>query len=402
MTSNEPQRLLFSNAHVFTPADDFQPGWLLTEDRHIRLIGPGYPPQFPDGYVMRTIDASGLNLLPGFIDLHAHGAIGQDVMDASADGLQAIARFYAQHGVTSFLPTTWAATQADTLHALEVITQLIGRVSKGATILGAHLEGPYLNASQCGAHAPQHIRRAELNEARELLDDHAVRLVALAPEYAENLLLIDECMQRGITVSAAHTAATYRQMVSAVAHGLQQATHTFNAMTGFDHREPGTVGAVLTLPQIRAELIADNIHVHPAAMKLLVQVKGPDHVILITDAIRGAGLSEGEYRMDQRTILVRDGAARLPDGTLAGSVLTLDRALRNSVYATGLPLRDAWPMTSLNAARSIKAATTKGSLEVGKDADLVLLNSHLDVMMTVAEGTIVFEAAADKSPFAAI
>jgi N-acetylglucosamine-6-phosphate deacetylase len=395
MTAELPARLLFINAHVYTPDQIDQPGWMLTEGSRIRLIGPGQPPPFPDGFVTRTIDATGLHLLPGFIDLHAHGACGCDTMDASPAALHTLARFYAQHGVTSFLPTTWTASREDTARALDVITELTGRVAHGATILGAHMEGPYLNADKSGAQAPQHIRRADPIEVCALLDQNHVRLVALAPEFPENLWLIDECVRRGITVSAAHTAATYQQMRHAVEHGLRQATHTFNAMTGLTHREPGAVGAIMTIDHIRAELIADNIHVHPAAMNVLVKVKGPDRVILVTDAIRGAGMPDGEYKVDQRTITVHAGAARLPDGTLAGSLLTMDRALRNIMAATDLPLREAWPMTSWNAAKSIGVAQTKGSLEVGKDADLVLLDSSLKLVMTVVEGDIVHEASAD-------
>ncbi|MBI5563744.1 MAG: N-acetylglucosamine-6-phosphate deacetylase [Chloroflexi bacterium] len=402
MTSEPPTRLLFINAHVYTPDQVYQPGWLLTDGSRIRLIGPGQPPPSLDGTATRIIDASGLHLLPGFIDLHAHGACGCDAMDASPAALHTIAQFYAQHGVTSFLPTTWTASHDDTSRALDVITELTGRVPGGATILGAHMEGPYLNASKCGAQAPQHIRRADPAEVIALLDENHIKLVALAPEFPENLWLIDECVRRGITVSAAHTAATYQQMLTAVEHGLRQATHTFNAMTGLGHREPGTVGAVLTSDHIRAELIADNIHVHPAAMKVLVKVKGPDRVILVTDAIRGAGMPDGEYRVDQRAIAVRDGTARLPDGTLAGSVLTMERALRNIMTATGLPLREAWPMTSWNAAKSIGVAQTKGSLESGKDADLVLLNSSLTLVMTVVEGDIVHEVSSDRPVLAAI
>jgi N-acetylglucosamine-6-phosphate deacetylase len=402
MTSEQPTRLLFINAHVYTPDQVYQPGWLLTEGSRIRLIGPGQPPPSLDITATRTIDASGLHLLPGFIDLHAHGACGCDSMDASPAALHTIARFYAQHGVTSFLPTTWTASREDTARSLDVITELTGRVPKGATILGAHMEGPYLNADKSGAQAPQHIRRADPIEVRALLDQNHVKLVALAPEFPENLWLIDECVRRGITVSAAHTAATYDHMLHAVEHGLRQATHTFNAMTGLGHREPGAVGAVMTIDHIRAELIADNIHVHPAAMKVLVKVKGPDRVILVTDAIRGAGMPEGEYKVDARTITVRAGAARLPDGTLAGSVLTMERALHNIMAATGLPLSEAWPMTSWNAARSIGVAQTKGSLEVGKDADLVLLNSSLNVVMTVAEGDVAHEISIDRPVLAAI
>ncbi len=402
MNTDKPQRLLFTNAHIFTPSDVLQPGWLLTEGRRIKLISAGRPPVFEDGYVTRLIDAPRLNLLPGFIDLHMHGACGLEVMDASPDGLQTIARFCAQHGVTAFLPTTWTASQEETSRALDVVTELTGQVTGGATILGAHMEGPYLNAAKCGAQAPQHIRRAEPTEVRRFLDHSRVKLVALAPEYPENLWLIDECVRRGITVAAAHTAATYQQMLVAVEHGLRQATHTFNAMVGLSHRDPGTVGAVMTIPQIRAELIADNIHVHPAAMKILVQVKGPDKVILVTDAIRGAGMADGEYRIDQRTIHVHAGAARLPDGTLAGSILTMDRALRNIMHATNLSLREAWPMTSRNAAQSIGVVMTKGTLEVGKDADLVLLDGDGSVLMTVVEGEIVHQARLERPVLAAI
>lgn len=392
MNTQQPQRILFTRAHVFGPIEDWPSGWLLTEGKHILHMGPGHAPDFPDGYVTHTIDATGLNLLPGFIDLHIHGALGHEAMDASPDGLRVMARFCAQHGVTGFLPTTWTASHAATLKALDAIAQLSGPVSEGATILGAHMEGPYLSAERCGAQAPQHIRRVDRSEALDYLDRRVVRLLALAPEFEESLWLIDECVRRGITVSAAHTSATYRHLLMAVEHGLSHATHTFNAMTGLSHREPGAVGAILALPQIRAELIADNVHVHPAVMNLLVQVKGVDRVILVTDAIRGAGMPDGEYAIDQRVIYVRDGAARLPDDTLAGSILTMDRALRNIMQATGLSLHEVWPMTSLNAARAIGLSASKGSLEAGKDADLVLLNTDLGVEMTLAEGEIVFQA----------
>jgi len=221
-----------------------------------------------------------------------------------------------------------------------------------------------------------------------------IRQVALAPEFEENHWLIEACAARGITVTAAHTAATYEQMRHAVSLGLSQATHTYNAMTGLHHREPGTLGAVMALPEICAELIADNIHVHPAAMRILVAVKGRDGVMLITDAMRGAGMPDGEYEIDERTVFVRDGAVLLPDGTLAGSTLTMERALRNVIEATGQPLDTLWPCASLNAARQLGLAHRKGSLEIGKDADLVLLDDALNVRMTFAEGRIVYDAQA--------
>jgi N-acetylglucosamine-6-phosphate deacetylase len=391
MSPEGPQRLLITGAHVFGPVDDWQPGWLLTEDRRIGLMGPAEPPDFPPGYVTRRVEAAGLSLLPGFIDLHVHGAMGHELMDASPDGLRAMARFYAAHGVTAFLPTTWTAGREAIRRALEVAAEMTGPVPDGATICGAHVEGPYLNPRQCGAQDPDLIRPAGREEALEFLGSGAIRLLALAPEYPENLWLIDECVRRGITVSAAHTAATYEQMQLAARHGLRQATHSFNAMIGLGHREPGTVGAILAMPQIHCELIADEIHVHPAAMKVLVEVKGPERVILITDAVRAAGLPEGDYQIDRRTVTVKAGAVRLPDGRLAGSILTMDRALKNILRATGLPLRQAWPMSSLNAARAIGLSAVTGSLEAGKDADLVLLDADLTVRLTVARGEVAYQ-----------
>ncbi len=382
-------RLLITNACLFTPAGVWGSGWLLTEGRRIHALGPTEPPESIIGSAAQHLDAAGLTLLPGFIDLHVHGAIGHEVMDADPDGLRAMARFYARHGVTAFLPTTWTASRAAIRRALKTVAGALGPTG-GATILGAHLEGPYLNPDKCGAQDARFIRSAQRDEAVEFLETGVIRLLALAPEFAENEWLIDECARRGITVSAAHTAATYEQMVAAVGRGLRHATHTFNAMVGLGHHEPGTVGAALALPEIACELIADNIHVHPATMKVLVAAKGPERVILVTDAIRAAGLPEGEHQLDDRMVLVRDGAVRMANGTLAGSVLTMDVALRNLLRATGLSLREAWPMTSLNAARAIGLDSRKGSLEAGKDADLVLLDSELEVRLTVVEGEVVY------------
>jgi N-acetylglucosamine-6-phosphate deacetylase len=203
--------------------------------------------------------------------------------------------------------------------------------------------------------------------------------------------LIDECARRGITVSAAHTVAGYEDLQEAVKHGLRHVTHTYNAMVGLGHRDLGTVGAAMALPELNCELIADNIHVHPAAQKILIDVKNPSGVLLVTDAIRGAGLPDGEYDIGGRVVTIQGGEARLPDGTLAGSVLTMERALKNALAASGRPLKEVWPMSSLNAAGAIGIAARKGSIEVGKDADLVLLDGDIEVALTVVEGEVVYE-----------
>jgi len=384
------QQLLIENARLFTPDQAELTGWLLAESGLIRAIGFGNTPDFSHETSLHSLDAQGNMLLPGFIDLHVHGAMGYEVMDASSSGLEEMARFYASHGVTSFLATTWTAGRPSIMKALGLVKQMQGQIRGGATLLGAHLEGPYLNPTRCGAQDVNLIRRAEKEEALEFLETGVIRLLALAPEFDENLWLIEECVRRGITVSAAHTTANYEQMQRAAKHGISHLTHCFNAMQGLGHRELGTVGAAMTLPQISCELIADNIHVHPAAQKILVAVKNPSGVILVTDAIRATGLPAGDYMLDDRSIHIQNGAVRLPDGTLAGSVLTMERALQNVCSATGRALAEVWIMSSLNAARAIGVSSHKGSLEVGKDADLVLLDESFNVNLTVVKGEIVF------------
>jgi N-acetylglucosamine-6-phosphate deacetylase len=202
--------------------------------------------------------------------------------------------------------------------------------------------------------------------------------------------MLEECVRRGIAVSAAHTDATFEQIRASARRGLRQVTHMFNAMSPLGHREPGVVGAALLCPEIRCELIADNIHVHPEVMNLLYRVKGREGIILISDAVEAAGLPDGDYRVDGRDVMVKDGAVRLPDGTLAGSTLTMDRALRNLAKATGEHLESLWPTTSLNAARAIGIDDRKGRLAVGLDGDVAILDPDGTVWMTIAEGRIVY------------
>ncbi|MCS6834701.1 MAG: N-acetylglucosamine-6-phosphate deacetylase [Anaerolineae bacterium] len=381
--------ILIDNAHLITPTQVIENGWLAIQDGKISAFGSGHAPSFPD--LVQIIDATGQYLAPGFIDLHAHGGAGYEAMDATPEALEAMAKLYAQHGVTSFLATTWTAPQAQITAALQAIRNSQGPIEGGATLLGAHLEGPYLNPDKCGAQDGRQIRRATHEEAQPWLDMGVIKLLALAPEFPENAWLIQACRQRGIAVSAAHTSADYRTMQRAVEIGLSQTTHTFNAMTGLHHREPGTVGAALTMSELVCELIADGIHVHPAAMQVLWACKGAHGIILITDAVRGAGMPrDARYMQDGREVAIKD-AAYLPDGTLAGSTLLFDEGVRRFVEATSTALWQVWPITSRNAARAIGVGHRKGSLEVGKDADLVLLSPELEVEMTIVEGRTVYQ-----------
>lgn len=393
--------LLIHNASIVTPRGLRHHGWVLVQDGRIADTGweiEVSPP--PDADISLfplsdtdapRIDAGGLTLLPGFIDLHVHGAMGHDTMDADPKGLRAMARFYAQHGVTGFLATTWTDSRERIYAAMQAAAAVQkSPAADGAALLGVHMEGPYLNPAYCGAQNPDQIRRADRDEMAALFELGVIRLVSLAPEYEENHWLIGECRRRGIMVSLAHSAATYAQVREAVERGIGHSTHTFNAMTGLHHREPGAVGAILTTRAIRAELIADNIHVHPIAMDVLWKYKGVDGVILITDAIRAAGLPDGEYDLDGRMVTLKDGACRLADGTLAGSVLTMNEALRNFFHTVLKPVDEFWQVSSYNAACAIGLEKHKGRIEAGYDADLVLIDPEFEVHYTIVGGRIVY------------
>jgi N-acetylglucosamine-6-phosphate deacetylase len=384
---------LFTDVRLHTAPGRAEHGWLLTSGGVIQHLGAGEAPPSISASMPNVvrIDGRSMHLLPGFIDVHVHGAVGADTMDDDPGALPRMAQFYARHGVTSFLATTWSASHDDTLRALQRIADAPS-VENGAQLLGAHMEGPYFNPKFCGAQDPRVIRRAAAAEFAEYLDVGAIRLLSLAPEFDESLALLDECVRRNISVSLAHSGANYDQTMRAVERGLRHSTHTFNAMSPFNHREPGAVGALLTSPSVVCELIADGIHVHPAAMRLLTQAVGPQRIVLVSDAMRAAGMPDGAYPVDDRIITVRNGRATLPDGTLAGSVLTMDAALRNFIAATGLPLELAWQSTSLNAARDLGLAGRKGALAPGMDADLLLLDDSLHVHTTMVQGAIVYRA----------
>jgi N-acetylglucosamine-6-phosphate deacetylase len=385
LSPDVPPGLLFHDVRLSTPAG-LTTGWLQTAGTKIWGLGSGDPPAAaPDAI---RIDGRGRTLLPGFIDVHTHGALGHEVMDGDVDGLAEMARFLAGHGVTSFLPTTWTGPPDRTLAALEAIADAMRRPrpAGAARVLGAHMEGPYLNPERAGAQDPAHMRPPAPGELARYLDACDVRLLTVAPELPANAPVLDELRRRGITASAGHTDATYDQMVAAVERGVRHATHTYNAMRPLHHRDPGTVGACLTLDALRCELIADGHHVDAVAIDVLVRARGVAAVVLVSDAVRPTGLPEGLHPLDDRTVEVRDGAVRLAGGGLAGSVLTLDRALRNLAVATGRDPATLWPAASANAAQSAGVADRKGRLEPGLDADLVLLDADTTVQATVVEG----------------
>ncbi|MEN4011898.1 MAG: N-acetylglucosamine-6-phosphate deacetylase [Bellilinea sp.] len=381
---------LIFNAEVYTPLGILNPGWVWIENRKITRVARGSPAAGLAQIAEDTIDAAGHLLLPGMIDLHVHGAMGYEIMDGSIQAVQEIARFLARHGVTAFLGATWTATDAAILKALDAITATYGRIDRGAALLGAYLEGPFLNPNRAGAQDINLIRQATDHEkALLLVSNNLVRIMAIAPEYPENIWLINACTERGITVAAGHTAATYAQMEIAVQRGVRQLTHCFNAMTPLHHREPGVVGAGLTMPQLRCELIADNIHVHPVVQRILYQARGVGGILLVSDCTRVTGFSDGDFILDNRPVQVRHGAVRLMDGTLAGSTLTLDKAVHNFSRAANIPLADAILSASLYPAQAIGVDHQKGSLEPGKDADMFLMDDDGEIFWTMVAGEMV-------------
>ncbi|MGZ4507843.1 MAG: N-acetylglucosamine-6-phosphate deacetylase [Blastococcus sp.] len=383
--------LLVTNARVVGAESVLETGWVTTSDGIIEALGDGSPePGMARG--RQVVDAGGATVLPGFVDVHVHGAVGHEVMDGDADGLTAMSAFFATHGVTSFLATTWTAPAEETLKALQAVAEVAGRDLPGARVLGAHMEGPYLSEARCGAQDPRSVRPPDLDEAVRFLDTGVVRLMTVAPELAGARGLVELCLERGTRISIGHTEATYEQVADAVSWGARQVTHTFNAMPSLHHRRPGPVGAAMVLPDLTAELIADNHHVHPVVLAAFLRAKGPDGITLVTDALRPTGLDGGDFTIGDRTASVADGVVRLGDGTMAGSVLTMDVALRNLIRASGTPLEELWPTASRNGAVAAGVGDRKGSIAPGMDADLVIVGNDVDVRMTVVGGRVVHTA----------
>jgi N-acetylglucosamine-6-phosphate deacetylase len=329
-------------------------------------------------------------IVPGFLDLHVHGGDGADFMDADERANGRIVRFHARHGTTAVAATTLSASPGDLAAAVAAIARS-ARVptegqTEGAEICAIHLEGPYISRERAGAQDPASIRPPDLEEVAALLA-HAPRMkwrMTVAPEVAGVCALVERYREQ-ITFAIGHTAADYAQAVAALTWGASHFTHLFNAMSGLHHREPGVAGAALTAASATAELIADGLHVHPAVLRLAAQAM-PRRIALVTDAMRACGLGDGSYRLYRHEVTVGGGAARLPDGTLAGSLLTMDRAVRNMVELAGLPLAAVLPLATEVPARVLGVADRKGKLAGGYDADVVVLSPRLAVERVFVRG----------------
>ena len=373
------------NGIVLTPDERITSSQIVVENARIT----GILPAGPVGGGAHTIDVQGNYIVPGLIDLHIHGAGGFDTMDATPQAIHTIARFIAGHGVTAYLPTTVAASQHDTQKAIETVSST-PLPAEGAHHLGIHLEGPYLNHVFCGAQPLQHLRAADPAEYVGWLGKKGVRLMTVAPEIDGVPDLIRVGRNKGVEFAIGHSTASYDQALQAADLGLRQATHTFNGMPPLHHRTPGLLGAVLSDDRLLAQVIADGIHVHPAVVKLLVRAKGIDHTILITDAIRATGMPDGSYALGDQQVQVKDGIARTEVGGLAGSTLTMDRALQNMMKYAGLSLQQALPMATRVPAEALGLNQQKGQIAPGFDADIVVLDESCQVRLTMVAGQVVF------------
>ncbi|NOV01274.1 N-acetylglucosamine-6-phosphate deacetylase [Paenibacillus planticolens] len=375
--------LVITGAKIVTEQGVIEQGAVHIKDGVIAAIQTGtqWAPSAP-GPDAQTIDARGSWLLPGFIDVHVHGGYGADFMEASPETLDTITRFHASNGTTSMLATTMTATREDIDRVLGEVNRYMQEPMPYARLLGVHMEGPFISPKWAGAQDPKLMLPPQLSWVQDWHERYPqlVKQLTLAPEGEGALETIAWLRDHGIVAACGHTDASYADIQSAADAGLSHAVHTFNAMKPLHHREPGTVGAVLTDDRISGEVIADGIHVHPAAIRLLVKAKQPHGLLLITDAMSAAGLGDGQYELGGQAVTVQSGVARLTEGgALAGSTLTMIDALRFMVREVGVSVEDASRFASGNPARLLQLQASHGSIAQGKQADLLLVSPDLDI-----------------------
>jgi len=332
------------------------------------------------------------HLIPGMIDLHLHGMLGADIMDADFTALDKICHGLPAEGTTAFLATTMSANSASLEKALRLIKEYKAtKNSHGAEIVGIHLEGPFLSPARVGAQRVDYVVAPDVD-----LFDHwqnhshgMIKLVTLAPEQPNALSLIKHLKQNEVVSSIGHSDARYNQTLEAIEQGCSYATHLFNAMSGIHHRQPGAALAILQSDAVTAELIVDGVHLHPSVVNLAYETKGKDRIVLVTDSIRAKCMAEGNYELGGQEVRLQNNQVRLPNGRLAGSVLRMQEAIRNMVKFTNCSVTDLITMTAENPAKKLNIFQRKGSITVGKDADIVVLNKDYQVVFTLCRGKVI-------------
>ncbi|MFD2672627.1 N-acetylglucosamine-6-phosphate deacetylase [Marinicrinis sediminis] len=417
----QAQTQWFEHARIYTGYEVIEEASLLVENSKIAGIYRKGDPMPVLSETCIRVDARDLQLIPGMIDLHVHGGGGGDVMSGDHTQLAAMCDFHAAHGTTSLLATTMSASRERILHALKGVAGYNRQqTNTGARIIGVHLEGPFLHPARTGAQNPAHLRQPNLAECQHYAEasDHQLKLLTIAPELQGAEDVIRWAVDAGITVSIGHSDATHVQMLEAIHWGASQVTHLFNGMRPLHHRDPGVAGTALMHDALCTELICDGIHIHPHLIPWVMAQKPKDKVVCITDCISVAGLTDGTYTLGGLAVELENQIVRLKiddgeetpeevtngthresnkrkgskEGNLAGSTLTMHQALRNTLSYTNLPLEAVIPYFTINAAKQAKVDQTKGSLEIGKDADIVILDHAGNIAATYVEGKRVFAA----------
>jgi N-acetylglucosamine-6-phosphate deacetylase len=382
-------RTFITAGHLITPTEWLEDPVITVEGGIIAGVQPRSAIELPAG--VRRFDFPRLVLAPGFIDIHIHGGAGHDVMEASDTALAQIEKQLAQHGVTAYLPTTVTAPEDRTLRALEHLGKAARRNPHAGrpSPLGIHLEGPFISHVKRGVHPPANLVQPSPGALERYwqASEGMIRMMTIAPELPGAVETIRYARTLGIVASLGHSNATYQKTQDGIAAGATHATHTFNAMRPLDHREPGILGAVLEDDRISADIIADGIHVDPSMVRLFLRAKGDDKAILITDAISATGKPDGTYRLGDLEVQVKDGRCE-HEGKLAGSVLTLDRAIRNLMDFAHWPLERATRLASLNPAKLLDIAGTRGVVAPGWRADLAVLTAEGKIAHTIIAGEL--------------
>src|SRR2546421_1250706 len=382
-------RFTLRDAHLTDATTNIARGAITIDDKHIQAVkGPG-DPAAEQGNI---IDAADMIVMPGFIDVHTHGGGGYNLHTREADEIRGYARWTPETGVTSFLIAIVGVPDSMPEQQLRAAVEVLNGRTVGAEPLGIHLEGPYISVARRGAHQPSWLRMPNDSETEQLLalTGKHLRLVTLAPELPGAPAMIRRLVDAGITVSMGHTDATYEQAQEAIRLGVTHVTHCFNAMRPLLHRSPGPLAAIARAEGVRGAFIADGVHVHPVAVNALVQLLRPARTIVITDALAAAGVPDTTFDFAGQPARVIRGAARLSDGTITGSVLTMDQALRNVLKMTEVSLQQAVGMLTINPAHAAHLSHRKGCLQPGYDADLLIFDQSLVLQATICRGAVAF------------
>ena len=388
-SSPEKETLLLRGARVLSGGEDLgSPGVLISGGR-IVAVGPEAA-KLARGTRCTRLKLDGFTLTPGFVDLHTHGAGGVDFVEASAEEFESSMAHYLAHGVTSLLVSVYPTSWARSLKVIEKLSSFIRQGFGRGVAFGIHLEGPFVSPARPGALPRSYFRSPSVKDFRKLLaaGDGLVRTMTLAPELKGAAALIRFCRQNKVVPAFGHSNADYGETCGSITGGIRYATHLFNAMNGIHHRSPGAVTALLEDPRVAVEVISDGHHVQPPALRLINRLKSEDRIILVSDSTHPCGLKDGRYRFAGAEVFLRDGVVRQKNGTLAGSALTLERALKVQVKEVGEPLEKAVRYCTQNPAAAVGASRRLGSISPGKRADLVLLDSKFRVKATWLKGTL--------------